>query len=74
MLAIPFVQIDGDSLLRLDFATLTLHAGGRIFPIETLSLFLLLGLALLLLFLLVTLAFGRAWWLGLSADHPGRPG
>lgn len=61
MLAIPFVRIDGDSLLRLDFATLTLHAGGRIFPIETLSLFLLLGLALLLLFLLVTLAFGRAW-------------
>jgi cytochrome c oxidase accessory protein FixG len=61
VLAIPFVQIDGDSLLRLDFATLTLHAGGRIFPIETLSLFLLLGLALLLLFLLVTLAFGRAW-------------
>lgn len=61
VLAIPFVRIDGDSLLRLDFATLTLHAGGRIFPIETLSLFLLLGLALLLLFLLVTLAFGRAW-------------
>jgi len=61
VLAIPFARIDGDSLLRLDFATLTLHAGGRIFPIETLSLFLLLGLALLLLFLLVTLAFGRAW-------------
>jgi len=38
------VRIDGDSLLRLDFATLTLHAGGRIFPIETLSLFLLLDL------------------------------
>ena len=61
VLAIPFARIDGDSLPRLDFATLTLHAGGRIFPIETLSLFLLLGLALLLLFLLVTLAFGRAW-------------
>jgi cytochrome c oxidase accessory protein FixG len=61
VLVIPFVRIGGDSLLRLDFATLTLHAGGRIFPIETLSLFLLLGLALLLLFLLVTLAFGRAW-------------
>lgn len=61
IIAIPFVRVDGDSLLRLDFPTLTLHAGGRVFPIETLSLFLLLGLALLLLFLLVTLAFGRAW-------------
>ena len=60
-IVIPFVSIDGISLLRLDFPTLTLHAGGRIFPIETLSLFLLLALALLLLFLLVTLAFGRAW-------------
>ena len=61
VIIIPFISIDGISLLRLDFPTLTLQAGGRVFPIETLSLFLLLGLALLLLFLLVTLAFGRAW-------------
>jgi cytochrome c oxidase accessory protein FixG len=61
VIVIPFIRFNGISLLRLDFPTLTLHAGGRVFPIETLSLFLLLGLALLLLFLLVTLAFGRAW-------------
>lgn len=61
MLAIPFIRIGEVSLLRLDFATLTLHVAGRVFPIEALWLFLLAGLALVLLFLLVTLAFGRAW-------------
>lgn len=61
VLAVPFVRVGDNSLLRLDFASLTLHAAGRIFAIEALWLFLLLGLALVLLFLLVTLAFGRAW-------------
>jgi cytochrome c oxidase accessory protein FixG len=61
ILLIPFIRINGDSLLRLDFATLTLHFAGTILPIEALWLFLLLCLALMLLFLLVTLAFGRAW-------------
>lgn len=61
VLVLPFIRIGDNSLLRLDFATLTLHAGGRVFPIEELWLFLLFTLALLLLFLLVTLAFGRAW-------------
>ena len=57
----PFVRIEGASLLRLDFAALTVHAGGRVFPLESLWLFLLAGLALVMLFLLVTMAFGRAW-------------
>ena len=60
-LGVPFVRIDGHSLLRLDFPSLTLWAGGRALPIESLSLMLPLGLALILFFLLVTLAFGRAW-------------
>ncbi|WP_305042668.1 4Fe-4S dicluster domain-containing protein [Geoalkalibacter sp.] len=61
VLGIPFVRIGGDSLLRLDPPSLTLYLGGRALPIEELYLFLLLGIALILLFLLVTLAFGRAW-------------
>jgi len=61
VIAVPFVRIGGESLLRLDFGSLTLHAFGRAFPITDLSLFLLVCIALVLLFLLVTLAFGRAW-------------
>lgn len=61
IIIIPFVRVNGASLLRLDFGSLTLHAFGRSFPITDLSLFLLLGIVLTLLFLLVTLAFGRAW-------------
>ncbi|MDT8440330.1 MAG: 4Fe-4S dicluster domain-containing protein [Desulfuromonadales bacterium] len=61
LLGIPFVRVGGDSLLRLDLPTLTLHAFGQRFPVTDLSLFLLLAIALTLLFLLVTLAFGRAW-------------
>jgi cytochrome c oxidase accessory protein FixG len=61
VLATPFVSIDGNSLLRLDFTTLTLHVAGRTLPIEALWLLLLFTLLLVLLFLLVTLAFGRAW-------------
>jgi cytochrome c oxidase accessory protein FixG len=61
VIAVPFVEISGNSLLRLDFPTLTMHLGGAVFPIEALWLFLLAGLLLVLLFLLVTLALGRAW-------------
>ncbi|MEJ2492546.1 MAG: 4Fe-4S binding protein [Desulfuromonadales bacterium] len=61
IIGVPFLHIDGDSLLRLDFSTLTLLAFGERFPITDLSLFLLLTIALCLIFLLVTLAFGRAW-------------
>jgi cytochrome c oxidase accessory protein FixG len=61
LLGVPFVRIDGHSLLRLDFPTLTLWAAGNPLPIESLPLLLLLILVLVLLFLLATLAFGRAW-------------
>lgn len=61
LLLIPFVRIDGGSLLRLDLPGLELHFFGTTFHIEELYLLLLLAFCLLLLFLLVTLAFGRAW-------------
>ncbi|UWZ80737.1 4Fe-4S binding protein [Geoalkalibacter halelectricus] len=61
VLVVPFVRIGGESLLRLDVPTLTLHAAGRALPIDALSQVLLLGLSLVLLFLLVTLVLGRAW-------------
>jgi len=58
---VPFVRFNDASLLRLDIPGLYLEAFGGRFPIEDLSLFLLLCIALVLLFLLVTLVFGRAW-------------
>lgn len=61
LLAVPFVRIDGGSLLRLDLSTLSLLAFGHTFRIEELYLFLLFTIALILGFLLVTLALGRAW-------------
>jgi cytochrome c oxidase accessory protein FixG len=61
LLALPFVRIDGASLLRLDIPSLSLQFFGTTLHIEELYLFLLLAFCLLLLFLLVTLVFGRAW-------------
>jgi cytochrome c oxidase accessory protein FixG len=61
ILSVPFIRVGNDSLLRLDFTSLTLHVAGRSLPIEALWLFLLLTLLLVLLFLLITLALGRAW-------------
>ncbi len=61
LLLIPFIRVGGQSLLRVDIPSLTLHAFGQNFRIDELYLFLLLGLALVLFFLLVTLALGRAW-------------
>lgn len=61
LLGIPFVRMGGECLLRLDLPTLTLHVVGHALPIEELYLFLFFAVALVLLFLLVTLVFGRAW-------------
>lgn len=61
MLGIPFVRIAGESLLRLDVPTLTLHLFGVRIGIEELYLFLPAALALVLLFLLATLVLGRIW-------------
>jgi cytochrome c oxidase accessory protein FixG len=61
VLTIPFVRIGGESLLRIDLPALTLYLGGRTFAVEELYFFLLATIALVLLFLLATLALGRAW-------------
>jgi cytochrome c oxidase accessory protein FixG len=61
LLTVPFVRIDGRSLLLVDLPSRTLEAGGRIFRIEELYLLLLLCLALVLFFLLATLVLGRVW-------------
>ncbi len=61
LLLIPFVRINGASLLRIDLPTLSLYLGGRAFAIDELYLLLLAGILLLFLFLFGTLVFGRAW-------------
>ncbi|MFA5516130.1 MAG: 4Fe-4S dicluster domain-containing protein [Desulfuromonadales bacterium] len=61
LLLIPFVRVDGGSLLRIDLPTLSLFLGGRAFAIDELYLLLLAGILLILLFLLVTLVCGRLW-------------
>jgi cytochrome c oxidase accessory protein FixG len=61
LLAVPFARIGGESLLRVDLPARTLLLGGKPFGIEELELLLLAALALIVLFLLVTMALGRAW-------------
>lgn len=61
ILLIPWIHFNGVSLLRIDFPTLSLHFFGTILRIEELYLMLFFSLAFALLFLLVTLMFGRVW-------------
>ena len=65
LLGIPFVQVGGESLLRLDAGSRTLHLFGASLRIEEFYLFLLAVLILVFGFLLVTMLFGRVWcgWL-----------
>ena len=65
LLGIPFLRLGGESLLRLDAATRTLHLFGASIRIEEFYLFLLAVLILVFLFLLVATLFGRVWcgWL-----------
>ena len=58
---IPFLQINGHALLRLDLPALTLELVGQRFRIEELYLAGLFVLGLLFLFLLLTLTLGRVW-------------
>ncbi len=60
-LIVPFVRVGGESLLRLDLATLTLHIAGGAFGVEELYFVLILALASVLAFLAAALAFGRVW-------------
>jgi polyferredoxin len=61
LLLIPWIDIQGIGLLRIDLANLQLHAFGQVLRIEELYLFLLFCLAFGVGFLLVTMVFGRVW-------------
>ena len=61
LLLIPWVQIAGNSLLRVDIPELTLYFFGQTLRIEELYLVLIFSLAMTLGFLLITMLLGRVW-------------
>ena len=61
LLAIPFVNVGGESLLRLDAASRTLLFFGARIRIEEFYLVLLAALIIVFGFLFVTMVFGRVW-------------
>ena len=61
ILLLPWGRIDSASVLRIDIPSLSLHLFGTTLRIEELYLLLFFSLALVLLFLLITLVFGRVW-------------
>ena len=61
LLLIPFVRVGGESLLRLDAASRTLHFFGTAIRIEEFYLFLLITLIFVFIFLFITMVFGRVW-------------
>lgn len=65
LLLIPWVEIEGNSLLRVDIPELTLYYFGQTLRIEELYLVLLFSLFMTLGFLLLTMLMGRVWcgWL-----------
>lgn len=65
LLFIPFVRAGGESLLRLDASTRTLHFFGAAIRIEEFYLVLLISLIFVFIFIFVTMIFGRVWcgWL-----------
>ena len=65
LLMVPFVRVGGESLLRLDASSRTLHFFGAAIRIEEFYLVLLISLILVFIFLFVTMVFGRVWcgWL-----------
>ncbi len=65
ILLIPFVRVGGESLLRLDASSRTLHIFGAAIRIEEFYLLLIITLLFVVVFLFVTMVFGRVWcgWL-----------
>ena len=65
LLLTPWFHIGGDSALRIDIPSLSLHFFGQTLRIEELYLVLLFSLTLTLGFLLITMVLGRIWcgWL-----------
>jgi cytochrome c oxidase accessory protein FixG len=60
-LGLPFLRVNGESALRFDVRTLTLHLFGAAIWVDELFVVLALALFLAFAFLLVTLVFGRVW-------------
>ncbi len=65
ILIIPWVQVNGKSLLRIDIPELSLYFFGLVLRIQELYLVLLATLIFVLGFLLITVVLGRVWcgWL-----------
>lgn len=61
ILGLPFGAWQGRSLLRLDIDSLSLHLAGQVLRLEDLHLVLFASLLLVIVFLLVTMVFGRVW-------------
>jgi polyferredoxin len=61
LLLTPWVQIAGNSLLRIDIPELTIYFFGQTLRIEELYLVLIFSLAMSLGFLLITMLLGRIW-------------
>lgn len=61
VVGLPFVSIRGESALRLDVPSMTLHAFGARVGLDELLVVLAASLLLLFAFLLATLLFGRLW-------------
>ena len=65
LLILPWLEIDGKSLLRIDIPGLNLYLFGQVLRIQELFLVLLATLIFVLGFLLITVILGRIWcgWL-----------
>jgi len=65
LLLLPWLEVDGKSLLRIDIPGLNLYLFGQVLRIQELYLVLLATLIFVLGFLLVTVVLGRVWcgWL-----------
>jgi len=65
LLLLPWIEVDGKSLLRIDIPGLRLYLFGQILRIEELYFVLLATLIFVLSFLLITVVLGRVWcgWL-----------
>lgn len=64
-LLLPWLEVDGKSLLRLDIPGLSLYLFGQVLRIQELYLVMLASLIFALSFLLITVILGRVWcgWL-----------
>ncbi len=60
-LALPFVRLGGESALRFDVPTLTLHAFGAALAMNEFFVLLPATILVTFVFLTVTVAFGRVW-------------